>query len=515
MPEDLLKWMKNHIRREWKIAFIAAAVIGFLTHMYVMTNTLPNHDGLINVYNTQEKFVSGRFFLSPLAGISSYFDLPWLIGALSILYLSLTAVFVTILFDLKKTMSIVIAAGMIAAFPTVGATFSYMFTADAYMLANLLTVIALVIAKKWRFGFIPAALIFFVSVGTYQANLTMLLVFAGVYLIKELLKKESTLKDFFIPLLRFSGVAVIGMGLYYVLFKVYQTFFAGQITNYQGLNEVGAGGESLRATLGKIKDSGLEFFFHGFVTDAFPRLYSLLNTGFFIVLTIGLILAVIYNQLYKQPAKLALLIGSLGALPFLTYLLYFVSPGVTYHMLMVMAISSIYLLPIIIYDQMTFAKRIPFTAKAYSWIAVLLISVIIYNFAVISNIAYFNMNLRYEKSFSTMNRVLDRMEQTEGYSELQQIGFIGAPDIRSNLGIKVWKSIPEMTGAMGDSFIAHPPHMEYMLNTYFGEDYYLISDYTLEEFKAMPEVQEMPVWPEEGSIQLVDNTLIVKFADYE
>ncbi|TFE03995.1 glucosyltransferase domain-containing protein [Jeotgalibacillus salarius] len=515
MPEDLLKWMKSNFKKEWKISFLAAAIIGFLTHMYVMTNTLPNHDGLINVYNTQEKFVSGRFFLSPLAGISSYFELPWLIGALSILYLALTAVFVTMLFDLKKTTSIIIAAGMVATFPTVGATFSYMFTADGYMLANLLTVISLVVAKKWRFGFIPGAIIFFVSVGTYQANLTMLLVFAGVYLIKELLRKDSTVKEFFVYLMRFSGVAALGMGLYFALFKIYQTFFAGQITNYQGLNEVGAGGESLRVTLGKIKDSGMEFFFHGLVTDSFPRLFSLLNVGFFILLAAGLILAVVHNKTYTQPIKIALLAGSLSALPFLTYLLYFVSPGVTYHMLMVMAISAIYMLPVIIYDQMNFAGRTPLMAKAYSWVAVLLVSVIIYNFAVISNIAYFNMNLRYEKSFATMNRILDRMEQTENYDELQQIGIIGAPDIRSNIGIKVWNSIPEMTGAMGDSFLAHPAHMEYMLNTYFGEDFYLIGDYTLDEFKERPEVEEMPVWPEEGSIQLIDNTLILKFSEYE
>lgn len=63
---------------------------------------LPNHDGLNNIYDAQRKFSSGRFFLSPFSGISSYFDLPWVNGSLSILYLALTAVILTEFFKTHK-----------------------------------------------------------------------------------------------------------------------------------------------------------------------------------------------------------------------------------------------------------------------------------------------------------------------------------------------------------------------------------------------------------------------------
>ncbi|MBM7577797.1 glucosyltransferase domain-containing protein [Jeotgalibacillus terrae] len=513
MPEDLFKWVKSKMKREWKTSFIAALIIGFLTHMFVMTNTLPNHDGLINVYNTQEKYVSGRFFLSPLAGISSYFDLPWLNGALSMLYLALTALFVTMLLDIKKTLSVILTAGMIVTFPTVTATLSYMFTADGYMLANLLTVISLVIAKKWRFGFIPASLLFYISVGTYQANLTILLTFAGIYLIKELLNHKSTVKHFFEYLLRFSGVAVLGMGLYFIHFKIYQAFFAGQVTSYQGLDEVGSGGVGVTSSLRKIYDSGMEFFFNGLVTGSTPQLYEYLNIAFFVILACGLLTGILSNKIYRHPMKLILLALSLFALPFLVYLLYFVSPGVTYHMLMVMAIAAVYILPVVIYDQLSITHRPAVLVRAYSWISVLLISVIIFNYAVIANISYFNMDLRYEKSYATMNRVLDRMEQTENYEDVSQLAVIGVPDIRSRMGIRIWDTIPEITGAMSDSFIGYPVHVQYMLGTYFGENFYLLRHDALDAYTELPEVKNMPVWPEEGSITVIDETMIIKFRE--
>lgn len=93
MPEEIFRKFNTIIKKNWKVAFFSAIIIGFLTHMYVFTNMLPNHDGVNNIYDAQRKFYSGRFFLSPVSGISSYFDLPWINGTLGILYLALHRLF--------------------------------------------------------------------------------------------------------------------------------------------------------------------------------------------------------------------------------------------------------------------------------------------------------------------------------------------------------------------------------------------------------------------------------------
>ena len=102
MPELFLKNVWANVNKEWKIAWISTFVIGLLTHLYVMTNTLPNHDGLVNIYHSQMKFSSGRFFLGPFSGISSYFDLPWINGLLSIIYLALMTVLLVEIFRIQE-----------------------------------------------------------------------------------------------------------------------------------------------------------------------------------------------------------------------------------------------------------------------------------------------------------------------------------------------------------------------------------------------------------------------------
>ena len=82
MGEDLIQFYKEKIKKEWKIAFLAAFLGCLLVHIFKFTNTLPNHDSLFNVYADQNVIGSGRWFLQYACGISSYFDLPWMNGLL-------------------------------------------------------------------------------------------------------------------------------------------------------------------------------------------------------------------------------------------------------------------------------------------------------------------------------------------------------------------------------------------------------------------------------------------------
>lgn len=82
MGLSLLDYYKNQIKQEWKTAFFSAATVFLLVHLYKVTNTLPNHDSYYNIYTDQNMTGSGRWFLQYVCGISSFFDLDWLIGIL-------------------------------------------------------------------------------------------------------------------------------------------------------------------------------------------------------------------------------------------------------------------------------------------------------------------------------------------------------------------------------------------------------------------------------------------------
>lgn len=101
MEIDMVEFWKTKVKPTWKLAFCSTMVIGLLTHGYKFTNTLFVPDSLRNFYSDQNILGSGRWFLSIACGLSSYFDLPWLNGVLSIFYIALTMVVITELLQLQ------------------------------------------------------------------------------------------------------------------------------------------------------------------------------------------------------------------------------------------------------------------------------------------------------------------------------------------------------------------------------------------------------------------------------
>ncbi len=79
----------------------------------------------------------GRWFLPYASGISSSYELPWLNGILSILYISIAVVFICKTFDVKGRLTAALIGAVTVTFPTVISTFTYCYVTDAYSLAFL------------------------------------------------------------------------------------------------------------------------------------------------------------------------------------------------------------------------------------------------------------------------------------------------------------------------------------------------------------------------------------------
>ena len=71
-PGELLAWCAKKLKKEWKLAFFSAVVIGLLVHMPALLLDIPNHDGLDSLYFDQNMITSGRWFLMVACGMSSF-----------------------------------------------------------------------------------------------------------------------------------------------------------------------------------------------------------------------------------------------------------------------------------------------------------------------------------------------------------------------------------------------------------------------------------------------------------
>ena len=132
MGEELSSLLCGRISREEKRAFVTAFVFTLLVHLYKFTNTLPNHDGMYNVYTSQNMIGSGRWALKYACGLSSYYDLPWVIGLFCCLYIALTAMIIVRLFRVKNPVVSFLCGGFLASSPATIETIFFEFTADGY-----------------------------------------------------------------------------------------------------------------------------------------------------------------------------------------------------------------------------------------------------------------------------------------------------------------------------------------------------------------------------------------------
>ena len=147
MGECFIRFYQNKVKKSWKIAFVSAFVLGLLIHLYKLTNVLLVSDSLYNFYSSQNMVASGRWFLSAACALGSYFDLPWLNGVLSLLFMSLAAVAVTEVFEMENPCLIAVSSGILVSVPSVYATMGFSFTSDGYMLAMFLAALGVVFPK--------------------------------------------------------------------------------------------------------------------------------------------------------------------------------------------------------------------------------------------------------------------------------------------------------------------------------------------------------------------------------
>ena len=198
-----------------KAAFFSCLVTGYLVHLYAFTNLIPNSDGLSRVFDTQQMTISGRWFLHYASALNNFTQMPAAIGLLSLLFLALAAVLTVDLLSIRSRVLAGTAGAVMAAFPCLGYTFLYLFTASAYCLAILLAVLSVWLARRGRLGWLAGAAALALSMGTYQAYASLAVALSLLVVFRACLERESTFASTLGLGLRLVSCLALGAGLYY------------------------------------------------------------------------------------------------------------------------------------------------------------------------------------------------------------------------------------------------------------------------------------------------------------
>lgn len=511
-PIEILEKIKAKITPQKKKAFLSAVIIGLLVHMPMMMRDIPNHDGLDSMHFDQNMITSGRWFLSVACGISSYFTLPWLIGLLSILCLGLAAVTLVEFLDVKSAGAIIVISGLLVSFPTLASTFAYVFTMDGYMLAVFLAILSVLLTKKYKWGFIGGGISLAFSMGIYQSYLAFA-VLLSIYGILMIAMEHGTVKEKICGSLKYLYMGVLGAGGYYVILQVLLKIQGKELASYQGIN--GMGTVEGAGIVGTIKKMYSDFF--AFTLDGNVLMNNVFSVGAVVVLAmlaaVVLVVCILKKKWWKS-LWLYILLGLLAVgLPIASNMILFISPDVTYHALMRYQWVLYPILFVAFVEKACRERADKENAKAawVNFLVVLAAGVLTWNYVVTDNIAYSNLQKKYEKTYAYCIRLLDRIEQTEGYYQGIPIAMVGVVGDEAYPVTDITQDVTSnLIGMNGDYLLYTGQNYKLFMEHYLSASLNILPPEAMADMYYDETYVQMNSFPAPDSIQIIDGIMYIK-----
>jgi len=505
-PQECYETIRKNVKKEWKTAFMAAVILGLLIHMPMLLSDLPNHDGLDSMYFDQNMITSGRWFLMIACGVSSYYSLPWLTGVLSILYLGLAAAALTEFLELKSHGVIIGISGLLVVFPAIVSHFAYAFTMDGYMMALLFAVLAALLTKKYRLGFLAGAVCLAFSLGIYQSYLPFAVLLCIYGIVTALIDQKETAGKIKTTV-NYLLMGVIGVVLYFVILQVLLFVQGKELDTYQGIS--GMGGVETSGLLSIIKNIYVDFV--SFTLKGNILANNIISAVALLLLL--LLFAVVAGKLFLERKwwkslwfYLVILLLAI-ILPVANNIILLISPEVTYHLLMRYQWVMYLILPAAFIARYGEIGRRPLI----SWGLLISLMILLLHYGVTDNIAYSNLQKRYEKTYAYCLRLLDRMEQTEGYYQGIPIAMIGVVSEEEYPETDITGDVTAgMIGISGDSLLYRSRNYQAFMKHYLGATLNFLPAEVMDEIYYSEEYRELSSFPGEDSIRIVDGIMYIK-----
>ena len=236
MPERFIQNLRKNILPQWKACFVSAFIIGLITHLYKITNWLPNWDSFVFRYDAQNMLPLGRWFLPVACALSSFYDLPFVAGLMAIIFHALGAVCICNIFKVKKNITAALVGAFIASFPTVTSVMMYNYVADGYAMAFLFACLAAVYILKEKPSYLASIVLIALSVGIYQAYITVTIMLVLLKLIDSIIYHGVSFLDILKKSIFMLLSGIGGVALYGVVLKVLLSVLSVELLDYQGIN---------------------------------------------------------------------------------------------------------------------------------------------------------------------------------------------------------------------------------------------------------------------------------------
>lgn len=512
-PEACFYSLWKRVPQYLRMTYAASVILGIVVHLYMFVNKLPNHDDINHLFSMDYGTASGRWLLPAVLQLDGDFSMPWLIGLLSVLCLAGTVCLTVSLFRIRRPLSCVVTAAVMVSFPTVTATFTYMFTAGPYFFSLLLAALGAYMAVRLRRGTVAGAIAILLSMGIYQSYFCVAAVLMVGALLFETLDGDRSFRELFWKGLRLLGTLAAAMLLYLLVVRI--TTWKVPLVDYMGISDMGK--LSLRE-LPKLIFKSYCKYGSIFLKNQYNYHFGFLKYAFLAVaLCCAALALLLVRERHLGPARTGLALALIVVYPLAGNLIYVMVPGGAIHTLMLYGLSFILVFPIALADH---AEQSPNLSRrtaqaAASWVILLTMALTAYSYAITANAAYLKIDLSLRQCTAYSTRLLDKIEACEGYRQGMPVVLLGSKTREAALSPTPQVERIQITGVFDLGRFRTTYTYNGFLRYYLGftGDVYLDGSEQALAFAEDDRVQAMPLYPEAGSIQVIDDTVVVKLND--
>jgi hypothetical protein len=493
-----------------KTAIISTIIAGLAMHMYALTNNFLTFDSMWNLYSTQDMIASGRPFLQYACLPTSYYDLTWINGLVALVYLSFSSAILVDLFEIKNKYAIILLSICVVGFPSMASLFCYSFTMDGYALAILLAILSVWLSVKYKHGFLLGALSLGISMGIYQAYLSLGILLCLFVLVFDM--ENKSWKELVIRVVKMLIMGILSFAFYRVSLQVFLKIKEETLSGYQGTNEVLE--LNINHLLLGVKNAYINFIdfarYGGVLTpNSIAKITLLL-----IVLFSGIIFVYYLFLVWKKQNiwRVIFLLIILGLIPAAVSTIAIISSNTFFHILLRYPWMLFFVFSIALTERKYKEKEKRKIFVATQLGLLVLIFVLMFNYAVTANVVYSNMNERYEKTYATTLRILMRIEETEGYTQDTKVAILGgglAPEY-FELEEQSYDITKNYFGATGVLCVNDTDKISTFMKHYHNKELNTIDLSKEIELTKTEEYKKMGKFPETSSIGWIDGILVVK-----
>ncbi len=512
----------NIVNKENIKIFLITIVTSILVHFQLYALMITGPDTLINSMYHQADIWEAmllRFGLDFIQAIKGNIVSPVLATLISSVMLGITVILVIETLKINNKYLRYLTAVLFVVAPNISATLTFFYCSDAYVLGLLLATLSVFLIKKYenkKWIVLVSGLSLALAMGMYQTYLSVTMVSAIATLIIDALNKKDK-KQIFINILKYIITGIIGIILFYILSHITLLAKNLQVSDYSGADTIGLG---TLLSLPKLLPEAYKSFFNYYFNDIMlPNTIwhtNLIYIVIFLVMLISLIYIIIKNKVYEKVTNTILILIFIVVLPICFGIIEIIVPSVDIHILM--ACSMIYIFPIFFKILEIMPKSN--ISKISKYIVAICSLVIIWNYTWQDNASYIAIKSMQNQTENLALRITTQIEQLDEFEANMPVLITGGLEgnsylDRNNTNLEAKKIYNRTWGFISDSptiWWGNLDSWNKIFYEYVGVNLNLVSEAESEEILETEEFKNMKCYPEKDSIEVINNTVVVKLS---